>query len=43
MICASGSGEVENVKLYRRTTGDQKSSLELSAQVRKKCDTSKFG
>jgi hypothetical protein len=35
----SGSGEeVENVKVYRqtdgcRTTGDQKSSLELSAQV----------
>jgi hypothetical protein len=53
MICAksgqnwpSGSGEVENVKVYRqtegrtdgkidgrRTTGDQKSPLELSAQV----------
>jgi hypothetical protein len=40
---SSGSGEeVENVKVYRetddktdrrRTTGDQKSSLELSAQV----------
>jgi hypothetical protein len=36
----SGSGEVENenVKVYRqtdgrRTTGDQKSSVELSAQV----------
>jgi hypothetical protein len=35
----SGSGEeVENVKVYkqmngRQTTGDQKSSLELSAQV----------
>jgi hypothetical protein len=45
MICAkfaynwlSGSGEVENVKVYgrtggRRIMGDQKSSLELSAQV----------
>jgi hypothetical protein len=41
MICAkfglnwlSGSGEeVENVKVYRQTTGDQNSSLELSAQV----------
>jgi hypothetical protein len=42
MICAKscenwprGSGEeVENVKVHgRQTTGDQKSSLELSAQV----------
>jgi hypothetical protein len=44
MICAKssqtwfcGSGEVENVKIYRqtdgRTTGDQESSLELSGQV----------
>jgi hypothetical protein len=41
MICAksgknwpSGSGEeVENVKVYRRTAGDQKSSFELLAQV----------
>jgi hypothetical protein len=34
----SGSGEVENVKVYRQmdgrwTTSDQKSSLELSTQV----------
>jgi hypothetical protein len=34
----SGSGEVENVQVYRQTdgqqtTGDQNSSLELSAQV----------
>jgi hypothetical protein len=40
MICAnsgqnwpSGSGEVENVKVYRGTMGDKKSSFELSAQV----------
>jgi hypothetical protein len=41
MICAKsgqnwpcGSGEeVENVKVYRRTTGDQNSSLELLPQV----------
>jgi hypothetical protein len=32
---SSSRKEVENVKVYRRTTGNQKSSLELSAQVSK--------
>jgi hypothetical protein len=35
-ICAKSGEEVKNIKVYRWTTGDQNSSLELSAKVSEK-------